>query len=162
MKRFFCISVFLLTLISCSNLFEPLNIEQDQEQAVLNGETQAYIKLSLGNESNARTVLPDITKKPFGNIFLKGTKEGQSEQTLGWWNPIETMQNITIPVSTGNWSFTLTATQGMTKYSDTITKTIVAGENTLSFNLKIIDFATGCGSFSITLDYSLADNADKI
>ena len=141
MKRFFCISVFLLTLISCSNLFEPLNIEQnqEQEQAVLNGETQAYIKLSLGNESNARTVLPDITKKPFGNIFLNGSKEGQSTQTLAWFKSLEQMQNITLPVSPGNWSFTLTAEQGSTKFKDTITKTIVAGENSLSFNLKIYD-----------------------
>ncbi|MBO4508623.1 MAG: leucine-rich repeat protein [Spirochaetaceae bacterium] len=143
---------FVMLLISCSNLFKPT-----QEKIV---PEKSYIKLNL--QDYARTVLPEIQNPVFIDFELKGGKTEETQITLGSWATETEMQNAEIPVTTGNWSFTLSAKKGGSTFVGTTEKEIVAGQNTLSFTLFLSDSGTGTGSFTITLSFANAQNADTV
>ena len=150
------IFIFVLMTFSCTNLIEPI------ENQGLAYEKTACIKLSLGNEVDSRTVLPASDETVFTDFVLKGTKQGESEETLGSWATVSDLKNAVLPVTTGSWSFTLTAKQGGTIFAGTTSENIIPGENSLFFNLVISDFGTDAGSFSITLSFADASNADRV
>ena len=72
------------------------------------------------------------------------------------------MQSATVAVPTGTWNFTLTAKCGGSTYSGTAEKVITIGENALSFTLSLCDTGTSEGSFSITISYASASQADSV
>ena len=148
--------IFVLMTFSCTNLIEPT------ENQGLTDEKTACIKLSLGSEVDSRTVLPASDETVFTDFVLKGTKQGESEETLGSWATVSDLKNAVLPVTTGSWSFTLTAKQGGTIFAGTTSENITVGENTLFFNLTISDIGTDAGSFSITLSFADASNADRV
>ena len=131
MKKFFETTIILfLTLImfSCSNPFETTLKETKS-----NAKTKAaFITLSLDGY-NSRTVLPETDQALFTDLVLKGTKSGGIEEELGAWDSVTEMQDATIPVSTGSWTFELSAKQGGTTLSGTVQKNIKIGDNELFF-----------------------------
>ena len=151
------IAIFIGTLFSCSNLLEQSPIEL---QANLQERT-AYLKVSVGGKA-ARTVMPVSDEADFTSLVLKGTKSGGSEEALGSWENLSAMQNAAIPVTSGSWTFTLTAKKGGTSLSGSLQKEITPGENSLSFNLSISDIGNGDGNFSITLNFAEAENAGRV
>ena len=151
------IAIFIGTLFSCSNLLEQSPIEL---QANLQERT-AYLKVSVGGKA-ARTVMPVSDEADFTSLVLKGTKSGGSEEALGSWENLSAMQNAAIPVTSGSWTFTLTAKKGGTSLSGSLQKEIAPGENSLSFNLSISDIGNGDGNFSITLNFAEAENAGRV
>ncbi len=158
-RFFYSILIVILTLasFSCSNFFEQTHLFKETQT-----KTNAYIKLTLDNAATAKTVLPTSSPSSFTNLVLKGTKDGRSEEQLGTWATVSAMQNATLPISTGTWTFTLTAKQGGTTFCGKVQKETIVGENTLSFNLSISDLGTETGSFRITLNYSSAINANTV
>ena len=144
-----------LAIMSCSNIIKDDNVSG----------TNAYIKLTV---DKARTVLPDITETNWSKFVLTGVKTETdpnvtpSVQTLGSWGSLALLESKSIPVSTGHWSFTLSADSNGTIFSGTLEKDIILGENALSFDLAISDSGTGTGSLNITLDFSSAANSSDV
>lgn len=151
------IAIFIGTLFSCSNLLEqnPNELQENLQEGT------AYLKVSVGSKTS-RTVMSGADEANFTNLVLKGTKSGGSEETLGSWENLSAMQNAAIPVTSGSWTFTLTAKNGGTSLSGSLQKEITLGENSLSFNLSISDIGNGDGSFSITLNFAEAENAGRV
>ncbi len=150
------ILIFTLISLSCSNLFEQ-KLETPSSES-----RNAFITLSVGSGDGSRTVLPGVEESELTTLVLKGTKEGESESSLGSWASVSEMRNAAIPLSTGSWAFTLTAKKGGTSFCGSASKNITVGENSLSFEMKISDSGSGDGSFSITLNFESATNADKV
>ena len=162
--QFLTLVTFILAgMLSCTNLLGKKSANES-ETAKKNA---AYITLSV--VGLGRNVNPVINAEALTNLVLKGTKTGGTEQTLGHWNAVNELQTAKCAVSTGEWSFTLTAKAGGvngTTLSGTITKEIELGDNALSFVLSISDDGAGdensVGSFNITLNYDGADNKSNV
>ena len=162
--QFLTLVTFILAgMLSCTNLLGKKSANES-ETAKKNA---AYITLSVAGLG--RNVNPVINADALTNLVLKGTKTGGTELTLGHWNAVNELQTAKCAVSTGEWSFTLTAKAGGvngTTLSKTITEEIELGDNALSFELSISDDGAGdensVGSFNITLNYDGADNKNNV
>ena len=158
--QFLTLVTFILAgILSCSNLIGKKSADES-ETAKKNA---AYITLSVSDIG--RNVNPVVDVNALTNLVLKGTKTGGTEQTLGSWDAVNELQTAKCAVSTGEWSFTLTAKAGGvngTTLSGTTSKQIELGDNALSFALSISDDGEGVGSFNINLNYAGAENADKV
>ena len=157
------ITFIFASMLSCSNLMG----KKSANESVAAKKDAAYITLNVADIG--RNVNPVIEVDALTNLELKGTKTGAIEQTLGKWDAVSNLQSARLAVSTGEWSFTLTAKAGGvngTRLSGTISKQIELGDNALNFVLSISDDGAGeenrVGSFEITLNYANAENADKV
>ena len=137
---------------SCSN-----NIKDNQDKDVY--ET-GFITLCL--DDSARTVLPNINILDFTDLILKGSREGESETVLVTWKTFEEAQKEDIEISTGKWTFSLTATSNKTTFYGTTEKEITSGENKLFFELSIQSLGDGNGSFSLTVSFEDVENAESV
>ena len=161
--------LLLFLLSSCSNLIEKTDLSENTNSAIL--------KICLND--NCRTVFPNTILNELTNFELHGLisnedysknleydsngySYGNYEKTLGTYSSLSDLQKAEIKLDTGEWSFTLTAKKGGTTYKAVKTQTIIEGENTLSFDLELYNSGNGKGAFSITLDFSEADNSDKV
>lgn len=146
--------LFVAMLFSCSNLLGNTSVRGQGKNA--------YITLKLSN-AQSRTILPVIDNNNFTDIVLTGELLGEGyNKELGRWADVTEMQNVTIPVTAGYWNFTLTATNGGIQFCGRTEKDITTGSNSLSFTMTISDFGTGAGALDITLDFSEAENAEKV
>ena len=151
--------ILAISVISCSNITKL-------ETVVL--EKKSYLTLSIGKEGNSRTIMPEVSVTNLSDFVLTGvkTEEGSTEtpesQSLGSWDTLAQLQSAIVPVSPGQWTFTLTAMSNGTTLKGTLEKTIVAGNNSLSFELKIINLGNGNGEFSVILSYADAENASLV
>ena len=157
------ITFILAGMLSCSNLLGKKSANESETAK----KDAAYITLSVAGLG--RNVNPVINADALTNLVLKGTKTGGTELTLGHWNAVNELQTAKCAVSTGEWSFTLTAKAGGvngTTLSGTTTKQIELGDNALSFVLSISDDGAGdensVGSFNITLNYDGAENKNNV
>lgn len=167
---FFSICAFLL--FACNNLTEKENLSDD-------GERLATLKISLADSS--RTVLPQLENlEDLSNFYLRGIisendyyknweynsnsyyRYENYENTLGYYTSFSDLQKAKINLDVGEWTFTLTAQKDGSTYKATKTQSIVQGENTISFELELFDSGASKGSFSLSLDFSEAENADKV
>ena len=116
----------------------------------------------------ARTVFPEFTTTNIADyaVTLTGKKTGSSEvKTLAEYDKFSEMPETSSPikVTIGEWSFTLSATDGKNILTGTITETIQAGDNLLTFALSwdtdntTLD-GTGNLSYTLTFDSSLDDS----
>ena len=153
-KLFSCgiIAIFAATIFSCSDSLKETSLMQDEKLA--------YIRLSL--DDGFRTVLPVAEENEFTSLVLKGSKNGESECVIGSWESVAQMQSDKITVAVGTWTFTLSSKISGTTLTGKREKEIILGENSLAFTLAISDKGTGTGSFSITLNYADAENAEKV
>ena len=131
--------VFLLA--GCSNIVQQEN-DSDPSSG---GAAGAFLRVTAETEgfgarkedASARTALPTIDSLTVEDSFtctLKGTKEGGSEETLVSGVSFEELEGKQIPVTTGRWSFTLTAEKDGTVFKGTCeNKDIGAGDNSLDF-----------------------------
>ena len=122
----------------------------------------AYLTLSLDDASVSKTLLPDVQGAVFGNLVLKGTRQGESQKTLGSWTTAAAMQSASVPLEVGIWTFNLSATSGGSSFSGTLQKEIVSGQNQLLFSLVLDDIGGGPGSFSLALSFDGAANAQNV
>ena len=156
----FCaLAIFAATIFSCTNFTADSQSVQSEQFA--QSESVAFITFASSDIS--RTVLPDTQSTILKDFVLKGLKDGESEQkTLGSWATKTELQSAVVPVGLGTWTFTLSANGSGTKFEGTDQKTIVIGENKLSFVLSISDAGNGNGSFNINLSFDGAPNASLI
>ena len=157
-------ALFALGFFSCSNVQDNSALAIPFEAPAPEASV-AYITLSI-EDSVSRTVLPYFDKYiGLDDFVLKGSKDGGEQKTLGSWSDKSQMQSASVPIELGYWTFTLTAKHtGFygSKFSGTSSKEIVAGQNTLAFNLSFDDIGIGHGSFSLTLTFDGAANAQNV
>ncbi len=126
----------------------------------------AYIK--VGEIEASRAVRPTFTLDSIADFsfVLSGGKVGDSEEPFGTYSNLSKLQNASIAVETGIYSFTLTAEKAGTVLQGTIeSQEIEAGDNPLNFTLQWKDDVLNpenLGSFNYTLDFSAASNASDV
>ena len=141
------ILIFTALILSCSGM-----TDDEKQSADDNAKTDdsAYVNLEIADST--RTVLPNFNSSTWNirKMILKGKKSGEAEKIL----TEATSWKKQVAVSTGDWSFTLTIKFENATYVGTTEKTIVPGDNTLSFKLSpSSENEQQTGSFSITLNY---------
>lgn len=154
-------ALFAIGFFSCSNM------QENGAEAILFGASApdpnaAYLTLSLDDASVSKTLLPDVQSAVFSNLVLKGTKQGESQKTLGSWENAAAMQSASVPLEVGIWTFNLSAISGGSSFSGTLQKEIVSGQNQLLFSLALDDIGGGPGSFSLALSFDGAANAQNV
>ena len=155
-------AVTALAFASCS-MFDTTESNEGK-----NGGEKAYITLDL--QEISRQALPEIAEaKEFEEITLFGTKAKSGELTISrtWTSNSETlalaqMKAAKIEAEAGeSYSFTLRTQKGGAVWKGTAEKTLVAGENALSFKLALADILNeGQGEISITI--SLPENVKGV
>lgn len=173
-KLYYIFISFIILFSSCSNEIEENN--------TLKNETTT---LKIQVQSSARTVLPQtVAPEELTDFLLTGKINNNTFYYCSGWNSDETfehynqnrdlyefrrkysslsdLQNEKIKLIPADWEFTLTAKKGGTTYKAEKTQNIIQGENTISFNLTLDDTGQEKGAFSLSLDFSEADNANKV
>lgn len=153
-------ALFALGLFSCSNFQDDNSVLVHFEAATTDGYA-AYLTLSLDDASVSKTLLPGVRTAVFENFVLKGTRQGESQKTLGSWTSTVDMQSASVPLEVGSWTFDLRATSGGSSFSGTLQKEIVSGQNKLLFNLVLDDVGSGFGSFGLLL-YFNTQNVSRV
>ena len=146
---------FAASLVSCSNL-----IDGEGSSSSKTASQKAWITVDVENkDSSSRTLLPaiEITK-----LVLKGSLSGQEEERLASADTLALMNAKNIEITTGEWTFTLTADVSGASYSGSTTKTIQENsENPLTFTLSPENGARGKLDFTLTLTEDSAKNIDS-
>ncbi|MCR5765408.1 MAG: SUMF1/EgtB/PvdO family nonheme iron enzyme, partial [Treponema sp.] len=150
----------LFLLFGCNNGTRPdKNITDDTTD-----ENKTY--LTISNVTAERTVAPSFTNDTITDFVftLKGKLEGtDTEKELGSYEGIEELTSASIPVETGNWTFTLTAAKDGTAFTGTREMEIISGSNTISFGLKWDEEAlSGEGNLTYTFDFSKAATKNDV
>ena len=155
MKRitfYICIVLLGLFLISCNH--ESSDISEESAKV-------ATVQFSLN--TNTRTVLPQTVDTSDLTDFNLQVKETNTSWTRSYtYSTLNAFLSANITLDVGSWIFTLTAKKGGTTYFASTTTEIVYGYNLINFDLSISDMGNGKGSFSLILDFSEANNADKV
>lgn len=127
----------------------------------------AYIKIGEVNASRA-SAMPDFSIDSISDFTftLAAAETGQTSETIGEYEGLAELQEASIPIETGSYDFTLTASKSGTVLRGTITnKEIIAGDNLLSFNLKWDENSLDplyLGNLEFTIDFSETINANEI
>lgn len=144
-------TLFSLTLISCSNLFESESFDASNETGT------AYICVkSAGTATSSRTVFPTADSSKLTNLVLKGTKQSGSTPTgtqieLASAATLEALSSQKIEIESGSWTFKLTATMNGVAFSGTTTAVAKAGK-TINLRFQLTpDSSIDKGGFSITV-----------
>ena len=157
---FISILTGLFLLFGCNNGTKPdKNIPDDTTD-----ENKTY--LTISNVTAERTVAPSFTNDTITDFVftLQGKLEGtDTEKELGSYEGIEKLTSASIPVETGNWTFTLTAAKDGTAFTGTREMEIIPGSNTISFGLKWDEEAlSGEGNLTYTFDFSKAATKNDV
>lgn len=153
-------TLFSLTLISCSNLFESESFDASNETGT------AYICVkSAGTATSSRTVFPTADSSKLTNLVLKGTKQSGSTPTgtqieLASAATLEALSSQKIEIESGSWTFKLTATMNGVAFSGTTTAVAKAGK-TINLRFQLTpDSSIDKGGFSIKL--MVEGDADEV
>lgn len=155
------IALFAIGFFSCSNMQDNGAVAVPFGAATTD-DNAAYLTLTLDDASVSKTLLPDVQGAVFSNLVLKGTKQGESQKTLGSWTTAAAMQSASVPLEVGTWTFNLSAISGGSSFSGTLQKEIVIGQNALLFSVALDDIGGGPGSFSLALSFDGAANAQNV
>lgn len=139
-KLIIFISAVFILMSACKN-----NISYEKNSS------DFYAWFTIGT-LNDRAVMPDYKNDSFDEYILKGTLD-EEEKDFGSFTSYKTLSSKKFKITTGDWTFKLTAKKGQTIYTSTINKTIVKGENTLNFSLKAkqLDLENGKGNIEFEL-----------
>ncbi len=127
----------------------------------------AYIKIGEVNASRA-SAMPDFSIDSISDFTftLAAAETGETPETIGEYEGLTQLQEASIPIETGSYDFTLTASKSGTVLRGTITnKEITVGDNLLSFNLKWDENSLDplyLGNLEFTIDFSETINATEI
>lgn len=127
----------------------------------------AYIKIGEVNASRA-SAMPDFSIDSISDFTftLAAAETGETPETIGEYEGLTQLQEASIPIETGSYDFTLTASKSGTVLRGTITnKEITVGDNLLSFNLKWDENSLDplyLGNLEFTIDFSETINANEI
>lgn len=154
MKKIFLILIAALCLISCKQMLQNTDTENEISQ-------KAYIKFSIKDFS--RTILPSNPNKDDFSYELIAQKENEDAYVLGNWENFQQMNNAfknKIELAYGNWIFILKAKKGTnTALISSITTTLEIGSNLITFDLQ--EAKTGNGRISINFTLPAGD-AQKV
>lgn len=148
------LAITIVFFVSCSN--GTTDMVSGNEPSTSDNTEHAYIFVHLGEDSEARSVLPTALDRNELSYVLKGKKSTETAMSeLGNWDSYTSLQSMSkIELTTGSWSFTLEGLkEGVVVLTSTITKTINYGNNSLSFTLK--ETTTGNGNLNVSLKYPL-------
>ena len=165
------LSLFLLTTISCNNLFEnPLEektSESEEPETINNpelkrlGKSGIYISLvqpeSLQQNLASRTVLPDIDTSTLTAISLSGSRNGEDSINIGVWDSFSQMAGL-IELDAGEWDLELSASSNNFLFRDTKHVSLSVGQTQrISFALN-----TSAGGGGIDFKISFPANVQKL
>lgn len=148
---------------ACKN--EPpvnLNVEDNTENTNKNA---AYLSVLDVKADFARTALPSFDNDTVNDFVftLKGklsdSVQTENETIIGTYENLTDLKNAQIGIETGNWILTLTAAKDGTVFTGTKEIEIIAGNNSISFEIQWDENAlSGEGNLLYTLDFSKAYN----
>lgn len=154
MKR----KIIYFSLIFIGLLFVSCNNESSD---ILEEETVNVATVQFSLNTNTRTVLPQTIETT--DLFDFNLQvQGPYTTWTRTYTTLDDFLSANITLDVGTWTFTLTAKKGGTSYSASTTAEIIYGDNLIKFDLALSDMGTGTGSFSLTLDFSESENADKV
>ena len=139
----FSIVMVVLCITACTQTFENTSNEVQKK-------AQGRLVMKVGNES--RTIKPTIGESDVKTAVLKANgNEIKSWSGANIISQIENTEDILLDV--GNYDFTMTFRNAgnIDILTATTSKDIVAGNNSLNFNMKPV--STGYGNISITLNW---------
>ena len=139
----FSIVMVVLCITACTQTFENTSNEVQKK-------AQGRLVMKVGNES--RTIKPTIGESDVKTAVLTANnKEIKSWSGENIISQIENTEDILLDV--GNYDFTMTFRNAgnIDILTATTSKDIVAGNNSLNFNMKPV--STGYGNISITLNW---------
>ena len=148
----FSIVMVVLCITACTQTFENTSNEVQKK-------AQGRLVMNIGNES--RTIKPAIGESDVKTAVL--TANGEEIKSWTGDNIISQIQSTEdILLDVGNYNFTMTFRNAgnIDILTATTSKDIVAGNNSLNFNMKPV--TTGTGDISITLTWDVASGIDKI
>ncbi len=162
----FLLAGALFAFLSCKNGLEPaknrsgvtisLKVHSIDEYKAQKAEKVA---------AQERTVNPFIDLDELSNFVLSGAKTGDSLKELTTFATIDDIpDSVEIPfeATEEEWTFVLYAEKGNSAVSGTTKAQLSDGNNELDFVLSLNGLAQGYASFAVTVDYSSAENCDKI
>lgn len=148
---------------ACKN--EPsvnLNVEDNTENTNKNA---AYLSVLDVKADFARTTLPLFDNDTVNDFVftLKGklsdSVQTENETIIGTYENLTDLKNAQIGIETGIWILTLTAAKDGTVFTGTKEIEIIAGNNSISFEIQWDENAlSGEGNLLYTLDFSKAYN----
>ena len=148
----FSIVMAVLCITACTQTFENTSNEVQKK-------AQGRLVMKVGNES--RTIKPAIGESDVKTAVL--TANG--EEIKSWTgdniiSQIESTEDILLDV--GNYTFTMTFYNAENEaiLTATTSKDIVAGDNSLNFDMRSVE--SGTGNISITLNWDVASGVNKI
>lgn len=165
------LSLFLLSTISCNNLFEnPLEektSESEEPETINNpelkrlGKSGIYISLvqpeSLQQNLASRTVLPDIDTSTLTAIRLSGSRNGEDSINIGVWDSFSQMAGL-IELDAGEWDLELSASSNNFVFRDIKHVSLSVGQTQrVSFALN-----TSAGGGGIDFKISFPANVQKL
>ena len=157
----------LVAVLSCKNGMEPEQNAQEAKKATVSLKVHNLeeYKNAQNSVNAARTVNPVIELDELTDFVFSGAKTGDTPQKLASFDTLADMpEKIEVPyeATTEEWTFVLTANKGASLITGSTRKTLQSGDNELVLTVSLDAFATGYGSFAITVDFSTATNCDKI
>jgi len=125
---------------------------QLQEQQIISNEQYVEVSFSV-NDSNARTVLPQVSLENVSSYKLFGGKIGETEIILLEFSKEQT--SVSVEIMPGIWNFTLNAYNNNNEHilqGKILNRQInLTGSNSVSFSLGVI--SGGTGNIQITLNF---------
>ena len=159
---FISILTGLFLLFGCNNGTKPSKNNSNN----VDNNKKSYLSVSGVTVSGEKTAVPVFTNDTISDFVftLKGkTADSDTEETLGTYEGLEALTSASIPVETGNWTFTLTAAKDGTAFTGTREMEIITGSNTISFALKWDEEAlSGEGNLTYTFDFSKAATKNDV
>ena len=157
----------LVAVLSCKNGMEPEQNAQETKKATVSLKVHNLeeYKNAQNSVNAARTVNPVIELDELTDFVFSGAKTGDTPQKLASFDTLADMpEKIEVPyeATTEEWTFVLTANKGASLITGSTRKTLQSGDNELELTVSLDAFATGYGSFAITVDFSTATNCGKI
>ncbi|MBQ0050942.1 MAG: InlB B-repeat-containing protein [Treponema sp.] len=131
--------LFIVSIVACKSDYSP--------------EEKYSATISLSLYSSARTVLPEVELSEMTDFVLKGKKANESEKILSTFSAAAEVNSSKLQIDVGDWIFSLTAKLGDSVFYSVISKSVVTGDNILSFNLKLSGIGKGTGSINVSLTF---------
>lgn len=151
---FILLSILILTLESCSN---DISKAVDTTTTVPGSETveKQTATIKIVDLSAAKTINPIPTLDDFSTFTFSGSMTSGDETFTKIYNSSSELRSAEIEIFVGEWTFSLIANSNGNKYSDSVTKEIVPGLNTVLFELhkEYENLSSGYGNLEIKLTF---------
>ncbi|MBP5707167.1 MAG: InlB B-repeat-containing protein, partial [Spirochaetales bacterium] len=161
MITFAIIMLIACVLSGCNNSEITSSVEAESIITEQVTETAPRATVSLSAEMiTSRSAVPEVTPESIDKfiLYINDSQIGIDPNNaciIGLWTSYESMRDTTMDVETGTWTFTLSAISKKITYIASKTVNLVAGSNSLHFELaeSMRELDRGYGDLSVELRY---------